>query len=143
MTNPAEKKQLNTHGHETRRFTHVKPTKPALETTKPMGTAAEKIRQVVQDHIRFLSYGTEAAEMFEPEQLVINALTARNLGKVLAQQMLDAIIEEMEEDIKNEDHKYTWNAVDGAYVTGYVDALKKQIRVLKEARTSITNRTHE
>ena len=86
-----------------------------------MNTAAEKIRQVVE----------ETQEYF-------NCITAQKEAALYAQlKLLDAIIEEMNNYL--EYHEYHLKESPRSQLhSGAKEALRRQIKTLKEARTSLT-----
>lgn len=102
-----------------------------------MNTAAEKIRQVVEDSVcymvRRLSYSTA------------NKADIEHVARDVLQRQLDAIIEDVTQ------REVSWSRKkrpDKEYQNGYLACLRDfmfdyQQAKLKEARTSITNSTHE
>lgn len=95
-----------------------------------MNTAAEKIRQVVETLQNKLGIATITAGELQPDCKVMIASSVHFITDLYGKALLDAVIGELE--VKSNTAGGIWKVV-----------LAPEIAKLKEARTSITNSTHE
>ena len=100
-----------------------------------MTNPAEKIRQVVEGHIEAL----DGIELYKGGKRTSMCLvsTAKESTLYMAESILNAIIEEMNNYL--EYHEYHLKeSLRSQLHSGAKEALRRQIKTLKEARTSIT-----